>query len=285
MKSIFDYIDYRRFLADYYATRKQESAAFSYRFFAQKAGIKSPVFLKQVIEGDRNLTDTMCERFMSALKLSDKQARYFSSLVKFNQARTSHQKQECYALLRSMMNRINERVLAPELYDYFDKWYNPVLRELFCMVKFDGDFKTIAKMVVPAITPAQAKKSLTLLLNLGLVQEVEPGRYMQNDKALGTGSEVISLAVRSFNREMIARAGEAVERFPLDRRHASGITLTCTPELYKAINAEIDAFKDRIVTLVNNSAEPHTQVCQLNVQLFPVSDVANGHSLLPGGRT
>ena len=46
MRDLFEYINYRRYLADYYRSRKEELPAFSYRYFCNKAGIKSPVFLK-----------------------------------------------------------------------------------------------------------------------------------------------------------------------------------------------------------------------------------------------
>jgi uncharacterized protein (TIGR02147 family) len=51
MQEVYKYIDYRRYLADYYADRKKHQRYFSYRFFAGQAGVKSPVFLKQVIDG------------------------------------------------------------------------------------------------------------------------------------------------------------------------------------------------------------------------------------------
>ena len=39
--SIFDYTDYRRYLSDYYYKCKRVSKAFSYRYFAKKAGVNS----------------------------------------------------------------------------------------------------------------------------------------------------------------------------------------------------------------------------------------------------
>ena len=61
MNSIFSYIDYRKFLKDYYNSEKESKLYFSYRFFSQKAGIKSPVFLKEVYDGKKNLSRNMME--------------------------------------------------------------------------------------------------------------------------------------------------------------------------------------------------------------------------------
>ncbi len=50
MEPILKYIDYHKFLAEYYYEKKKNARYFSYHYLAQKAGFKSPNFLKQVIE-------------------------------------------------------------------------------------------------------------------------------------------------------------------------------------------------------------------------------------------
>lgn len=274
MRSIFEYIDHRRFLSDYYREKKKTSRAFSYRYFCGKAGIKSPVFLKQVIDGERNLTESMAEKFLTAMQLSEKEQRYFRHLVLFNQAKTSDRKQEHYAVLRSMMNRVNERVLSPDLFDYFSFWYHPALRELVCLGDFRDDFDAIGRTLIPPISAREAKAGVKLLVRLGMIVRQADGSYRQKEAALATGNDIVSLAVRSFNGHMVLLAKDAIERFPITQRHVSGITLSCTDELYKAISEEVSAFKDRVVAMVNRSVEPHSRVYQLNVQLFPLSHPA-----------
>ena len=92
MQPIYEFIDYRKFLAAFYEHKKANSSYFSYRYFSQKIGINSPSFLKHVIDGKRNLTTQMIERFCTALDLSAREARYFRNLVLFNQAKTSGEK-------------------------------------------------------------------------------------------------------------------------------------------------------------------------------------------------
>ena len=45
--NIFNYLDYRRFLKDLYQWHKKHTPEFSYRYFANKAGIATG-FLKNV---------------------------------------------------------------------------------------------------------------------------------------------------------------------------------------------------------------------------------------------
>jgi uncharacterized protein (TIGR02147 family) len=50
MEAIFEYFDYRAFLRDYYLYKKSRNRNFSYRSFARKGDIKSPIFFKEVAE-------------------------------------------------------------------------------------------------------------------------------------------------------------------------------------------------------------------------------------------
>jgi uncharacterized protein (TIGR02147 family) len=271
MINIFDYIDYRRYLSDYYEDKKRTSSAFSHRWFARKAGFSSPVFLKQVIEGERNLTENMLQKFIKGLALNQKESRYFQNLVGFNQAKTAVKKQEHYSILRSMMHMVDERMLTPHLYDYFNYWYTPVVRELLCLYDFSNDYCRLAESMHPAIKEQEAASAVSLLKRLKLIERAPNGGWRQCDEALATHNELISSAIRSFNRQMIEHAISALNALPVHQRYASGITLTCSEQLYQALIAEIEAFRERAVALVSRNDKPHTRVMQLNVQLFPVS--------------
>lgn len=272
MNSIYSYINYRRYLSDFYEEKKKTSKVFSFRYFASKAEIRSPVLLRKVIDGKRNISESMTGKFAKGLGLNPKETLYFTHLVLFNQATTAIKKQEHYANLREMMNAVNQKMLTPDLYDYFNEWYNPVVRELLCLADFGDDLRRLACAVVPRITVTQAKKSVDLLRRLNLVLRDSQGKWVLCDKALATDSEVASMAVRSYNQQMAQLAMEAIERFPKAQRHISGLTLTCSDQLYDVIVAEIDAFRERIVNIVNHSEEPQVRVLRLNVQLFPLSD-------------
>ena len=54
--NIYDYLDYRRFLQDFYAKRKEENPAFSYENFARKAGLKSKGMVHDILTGKRPLS-------------------------------------------------------------------------------------------------------------------------------------------------------------------------------------------------------------------------------------
>jgi uncharacterized protein (TIGR02147 family) len=271
MREVYKYIDFRRYLADYYDEKKKHQRYFSYRFFARQAGIKSPVFLKQVIDGKRNLTLPMIEKFNNALKHNKRESIFFKKKARFNKNTDPPEKQEHYSVLLSMMDYVQERQLSADQYRYFETWYTSVIRELICIHDFQDDYEKIAQAVYPRITMTEAKKAVQLLVRLKLVIKQRDGKYRQTDAAIISRDDMVAFARRSFNSEMILRAREANEALPPSERDVSGITMGISRICYEVLQAEIAAFKERVKTIVNQD-EHCTRVYQLNLQLFPVSD-------------
>jgi uncharacterized protein (TIGR02147 family) len=270
MKSVFEFIDYRQFLKHFYGQKKAESRYFSFRYFAQKAGINSSSFLKHVMDGRRNLTPAACEKFQGALGLSAKEATYFRHLVSFNQARTAAEKQEHYAVLRSLAGNVKETVLKAAQYDYFANWYTPVVRELVCILDFKNDAGALGRAVQPPIGAVEARKAVHLLEKLGMIRRRQDGRYEQTATAVTADDSVTSLAQRQYVATMMLRSNEAVQAFEKKERHTSTVTLGISAPTFEMLSAEIEAFKDRVKSIVNQD-QASTRVYQLNLALFPVS--------------
>lgn len=272
-KPVTDYIDYRQYLRDYYQFQKENTRHFSHRYFANKAGIKSSSFFIRVMEGRRNLTRPMIEKFIAALKLTAKEALYFKNLVLFNQAKTAVDKTEHYQVLRSLKGIVKESVVQASQYDYFSHWYLPVLRELVCIHSFAGDFAALAKAVIPPITARQAKDAVQLLLKLGLVKRTGQGRYEQSQASLAADPSIRSLAVRGYTEAMLRHSVTALNAQDPSVRNISTMTLGITREQYEVLIQELAAFKERVKQIVTESSQP-SQVYELNFALFPMSQPA-----------
>jgi len=269
MKSVFEYIDYRRYLKDYYDFQKKTKKYFSYRFFAQKAGINAPILLKMVIDGKRNLSRKTLEKFSAGLNLKEKEAVYFRNLVLFNQAKSALEKQEHYRVLQSMAQQTPQFVMENDHFEYFDKWYFSAVREGVCQFDYQDDWTKIAAGLKPPISAAQAREAVGWLLKKDLIKKNKGGRYVQVHTAITTRSEVRSMVVRNFNRKMIQLAEQSLDAFPTEQRYATGITVGLTNEAYNVLVAEIEAFRDRVVNIVD-ALETGDRVCQVNIQLFPL---------------
>ncbi len=269
MKSIFNYIDYRKYLKDFYEYSKSTKKYFSYRFFALKAGLNSPILLKMVMDGKRNLSRKSINQFIKGIGLKEKEAVFFRNLVLFNQAKSAIEKYEFYSLLQSLQKLVPQHLMEEDHFEYFDKWYYSVIREGICQHHYKDDWEKIASCVIPKITPTQARQAVEWLLKNGFIRKTKDGGYEQVQKAITTKSEVNSLIVRNFNRKMIKLAESSLDAIDVKNRYATGITVGLTRESYDIIIAEIEAFRNRIVQIADSLERPDS-VFQVNMQLFPL---------------
>lgn len=151
MERIEFYTDYRTFLKDFYAEKKKRHSYFSYRYFCSKAGITSPALYKEVVGGQRNLTERTIEAFIKGMGLIESDASYFRVLVHFNQSENEREKVEALERLRGLKRKVKQEVVPLDLYEYYSVWYYPVLRELACILDWNGDCRLLARAVIPAI--------------------------------------------------------------------------------------------------------------------------------------
>src|SRR5262245_38701113 len=84
------FTDYRQYLREFYEFRRNQTRThlrpYSYATFAAAADIKSPNYLKLIIDGQRNLSTEMAKRFSRALGHSRDEMEEFVALVDYSQA-------------------------------------------------------------------------------------------------------------------------------------------------------------------------------------------------------
>jgi uncharacterized protein (TIGR02147 family) len=270
MKPIFEYLNYREFLRDYYVERKQAHSFYSFRLFSQKAGFKSPNFLKLVIDGQRNLSKESTVRFCAALNLNKKEAAYFENLVFFGQSKRLDEKNIYLTQLMKYRAKPGARKIEKGEYSYYSQWYHPVIRELVGAVDFKDDFKALGQAVAPAITAAEAQRSVKLLCELGFVKMDGQGTYWKTPSSLCTGQQVRSIAVANYHKAMMRLASESIERFPSDQRDVESLTLSVSEQTYQAMIERARQYMAEMLAMAEADTKSE-RVAQINMQIFPVS--------------
>jgi uncharacterized protein (TIGR02147 family) len=274
---VYRYLDYRVLLADYYAERKENGRGFSYRAFSRKAGLSSPNHLKRVIEGERNLSPEMAQRFAEACGLSGKEAQYFCELVEFNQARTSSEKQARYEALASHRGYRRAQKLDVAQAAYHSHWYVPAIRELAGSRAFRADPSWIAQQLLPAISVEQAEHALSVLTELGLLVKTVDGRVVQAQSVVSTGAETSGVHIVAYHKQMMQRAITSIDLVPKPARDISSLTLRVSGRGLARIKQRIQEFRRELVGLESADAmelagaESDEVVVQLNLQLFPLT--------------
>ncbi|MGM0557870.1 MAG: TIGR02147 family protein [Myxococcota bacterium] len=268
---IFEYLDYREFLRDYYEAGKEHSSSFSYRYFARKAGISSPSFLRHVIRGERNLGDTVAN-FSKAIGFDEEEAEFFGLLVDFNQAETDAEKNRAFEKVAASRRFRNARRIDRGMFEYLSHWYYPAIREMAARPDFSEDPAWIAEELMPSISEAQAAEALEELLELGLLERNAAGEVVRGDPSLTTEHEVRSLAIANYHRQMLERAGDTIEKVPREARDLAAMTVCISRESIAELKRRVHDFREILFEYCDRDENPEV-VFQINTQLFPLSQL------------
>ena len=268
--NIYDYMDYRSFLKDMFRFRKHKDTYFSYRYFSGKAGFSSPNFLKLVIDGKRNLTNTSLAKVAKGFGLLKQEREFLENVVFMNQAKDHEEKNYYLKKVMSIKGYTKVRKIEKKSYEYFSKWYNVAVREIVMFGGRNFTAEQIADTLNPKITPKEAEGAINLLIDLGLIKKDKDGLWEQSDPALSTGPEVKSLAIANFHREMLKLASESLERYPADERDISALTLRVNRTSIAEIKKRIIQFRRELLEFALGE-EDTDQVIQVNLQAFPLT--------------
>lgn len=271
MKPIFEYLDYRQYLADALEEKKQRGM--SLRGIARKAGFKSPNYLQLVISGKRGLTPASVVKFADLLALRGAEREFFANLVNLNQAKSSQEQEHHYAKLKASRAYIALKHIERDQFEYCSKWYYAAIRELILLPGFKNDPEWIARALRPNIPIKAAKEAMELLFRLNLIRRGPGGRIEPTDQHIGTPPEIAAAAAWTFHREMLARSHDSLDLWRARDRDVNALTVAASRRQYEKVKRMLREFRQKLHAELSDRAEDAEGVYQLNIQLFPLSEV------------
>jgi uncharacterized protein (TIGR02147 family) len=269
MVNIFEFTDFREYLKAYFKDRKKSDPKFSHRWLAMRLELATSNFILLVMQGKRALSPLLRSRISEVFKHSRKETEYFENMVNFVQSKSQKEKDLYFSRMIALRKNVKVDKIEERQYEYYSNWYNPVIRELVKNTAEGGDFAQLCTLLQPAITPKQAKRSVELLLKLGMIKKAGGG-YEQTSPLIATDPEVNSFAVVNFHRAMGNLAVESLDRIPKNERSVTSCTVRVSPEIFAAMRKKTDDFRQELLALAD-SAGDGDRVYQVNFQLFPVS--------------
>lgn len=264
---IFLYTDFRRFLSEAWAFRKASDPKFSHRFIAGKAGFSTSAFFGKVLAGEANLSPTAALKLAELFRLNRAETRYFEHLVLYAQARGP---EERALFLDQIVSWRRTRVpkVRTEQMGLFEHWYIVAVREVLDLGS-PTDPESVASMLRPRITTAQARKALETLAKLGLAKRDEQGAWRKTDPVLTTGVAE-DPEIDSFRRQTMGLALEAMDRFATADRSISTLTVTLSPATFERLRDRFRHLRREILDMASEEVEAD-RVVQVNLQAFPVA--------------
>ena len=273
MPSVFDYLDFKAYLRDYYKERKNANCFFSYQVLTEKAGFNNKGFVYNIIKGTKKLTRTHCYRLSQALLHTKKEADYFATIVAYAQAKNEGERSFFMAEALRIANATGTQtmLLEKDHFEFYSTWYHSAVRSLINLFPVSDNFTEAGKMLSPPVTASQVKKSIRLLERLGMIEKNESGVYRLVQKSIRTSREISQVARTDFHRQCTDLAKQALGTIAPDKRNAVSITLGLSQKTYRDVVAETDRFVATLTEIIGRDATPPERVYQYELLLFPLS--------------
>ncbi|MBD3346859.1 MAG: TIGR02147 family protein [Chitinivibrionales bacterium] len=267
--SVFDYLNFRRYLKDYIRYYKATNPSFVYQILVEKYGFKSRSHYIDVTKG-RSLTSRYMQSYIQFLGLNKKESDYFRALVGYNQAKTDTEKSKIFKKIVSLSPNLETVKLENEAYQYFSKWYQPVMISILDLDRSEHDHRVIAKKFNPPITAVQAKHAISELNKLGFISwDKEKAEWTFHRKFFKCTDEARVLALKKFHKQMQDLGIEAYKK-DFKNQTFSTLTVSISNKTKNEIDTMITELRKKILDKVKGDITPET-VLQVNFQTFDLA--------------
>jgi uncharacterized protein (TIGR02147 family) len=268
---IYRFMDYRSYLHNLIKFKKHQNTKFSYRYFSRKAGFASTNFISLVIKGKRNLTIESTAKLAKGFGLEGDERDFFEYLVAMNQASNHEEKNHYYQKMVSVKPFVKFKKIDKSKYEFFSKWYYPVILEIIDITDGCLGPDKLAKMLIPPISLKEAKEAFRILADLELIQ-YEGQKWRKCNQFITTGSEVKSMVAAQFHNTLLKISSSAIDAFPPNERDMSAMILSVNSKNMDAIKSKIDVFRNEIAELIKQEKETDRVIC-INIQTYPLSEI------------
>ncbi|MFV3407947.1 DUF4423 domain-containing protein [Bdellovibrio bacteriovorus] len=276
-----DYMNYRQFLADFYLFKRKASKgslrAYTYAVFSAAANIKSPNYLKMIIEGKRNLSDDMIGKFGKALGFMKDQTEEFRLLVQFTQAMDPAERN--MYLKKLSEHRVAGKLKSGEIdRKTWEKVPNWVAWIIYAMIDQDGvsfDTATLKNLLRGKASEDEIDNALSTLITSGDLRRDEVTGELKKARSLTDSPEEIPVAlVRKLQSQLMYLGLESLYQDQPTEREFGTLTLSLTKSEFEEIKFKLRQMrkalhKDNSIARMKDKGE---RVYQLNIQLFPVTN-------------
>lgn len=232
--------------------KTKRNPQFSLRAFARLVEV-SPAVLSRILNGKRKMTFALAVRIADALKMGpmERETLYSFYLSETDRPRTDSAGKE----------------LTIDCFNAMKEWYHYGITQLLYVENFREDNKWIAKIL--GISELEAKLAIERLVRLEILDRDENGKLFRTATHLTTSTDVASSGIRHFQKQILEKSIESLERDPLMERDITSITIAINEDKIEEAKKEIKKFRMKMSEFLSEGSK--TRVYNLGVHLIPLS--------------
>lgn len=269
--SVYLYTDVQSFVSDFIRYLQIHDPRFSFRRLAKRAGFGSPNYFQNLLKGEKKITERGVDQLAKGFSLKSEETLYLRLLILFRDAETSEARADLQKRLRELQSLQSVDKIQRTRFEYYNKWYIPVIREMIASGSFPQDCEEASQRIFPRVDALDIKYGLCILESLGFVRYEDPAGWVSEATHLKTELETASLIVRKFHQEMLQLATKSIDQIPSHERHVSSLTMSVSKKRYNELVQYIASVKAEIAKRFADVQLEDAEVYQLNLQLFPLT--------------
>jgi uncharacterized protein (TIGR02147 family) len=277
---VTNYLDYRKYLSDFFEYKKKQFSTsrvpYSYAHFSASCGLKSPQYLKLIIEGSRNLSEKTIPQFARALSLKKEEAMDFRLLVLSNQETEPGKRALLFKELMDyrVQMKIKKGEIAKKHFEQIPNWATWVLFEAVDLgLKFE-DSRDLQRLLRNKVSTQDVTRAINQLSELGLIEKTETG-YKKKRHLIENAEDIPIELIRSLQSQFMYLALESLYQDSPKEREFGSATLALTKKEFEEIRFKLRQLRKAIqkdISVARQSGSKGDRIYQLNIQLYPVTE-------------
>ncbi|MGE3973983.1 MAG: TIGR02147 family protein [Bdellovibrionales bacterium] len=259
-------------------SRTERNSRYSVRSFARSLNLDSGA-LSQILSGKRIPSVKVAAKLIERLGLSpDEKATFLSSLAEIHCNRKLQRTRKFFkdisTEIKSVTGRVQYRDLSLDLFRTIADWHHYAILELTFVDGFSSNPRWIAAEL--GISISEANLAIARLKELGFLSD-EDGELKKSTPPLLTSDRTLTTSAhKKRQKQILAKAIEAIDEVPLEFRNHSAMTMAIDPKKIPEAKKKIQTFLDDLSVFLESGKK--TQVYEASVCLFPIQKNRKGYS-------
>jgi uncharacterized protein (TIGR02147 family) len=276
-----DYLNFRDFLRAFYLYKREITKGhlrrYNYSFFSAAADIRSPNYLRLVIEGQRNLSEEMALRFARAMQLNKENTEEFVLLVLYNQETDPSLRNQYLKNLSDfrLHKSLKQGLIDKKTNERIPNWIGWILFSLLDQEGASFNIANLKQLLRNKASETEIQNALNKLLESGeLKADPETGAITKGRSLIDNPEDIPVVLIRRLQTQLMCLGLESLFQDSPTEREFGTLTLSLTKKEFEDLRFQLRKFrkqihKDNSIQRMQNKGE---RVYQLNLQLYPVTD-------------
>jgi uncharacterized protein (TIGR02147 family) len=269
---VTNYLSANQFLSDYYLKRKELDPEFSYAEWASEIGFTNRSFLRQIVSGQRSITENTRKLLVAKLGLDELGQQYFSHLVwranAKNDTERKHQSEALASILRLRFNRF-------EVKNHLDFLMSAEIPSLQVLLTYEDIDKTLVNLSRLLKAPEQKVLSwLEVLVNLKMAESYEQDdviRWKATTQSFSIPDQPGDVAVKHYHEKSLQKAISSLD-LPTHTRKFRSLLLPLNEEQFAKAWQKLNEYAVTLLKEYDGLAFEDRRLYQINVNMVPVSE-------------